>query len=118
MVVNGAIDQHNTVAGRIYVQGEMVEVASGCILPLSLLLNELCTNATKYGALSKEGGKVSVSWETDADGKVLTLRWGESEGPVVTEPGTKSWAQGLINLAFPGSSEAPELYPLLLREQL
>lgn len=101
MVVNGAIDQHNTVAGRIYVQGEVVEVASGCILPLSLLLNELCTNATKYGALSKEGGTVSVSWETDADGKVLTLRWGESGGPVVTEPGTKSFGTRLIESGIP-----------------
>ena len=98
-VIQGAIEQHNTAAGRIQVQGEDLEVASASILPLSLLLNELCTNATKYGALSRDSGVVTVSWETDAD--ALILRWVESGGPPVTQPTTKSFGTRLIEGGIP-----------------
>ena len=100
-VIQGAIEQHNTVAVRIVVQGEEMEVVSSSILPLSLLLNELCTNATKYGALSKESGVVAVSWEQDEAGKSLILRWVESGGPPVREPGAKSFGTRLIEGGIP-----------------
>ena len=84
-VIEGAIEQHNTAAGRIQMQGDNIEVASASILPLSLLLNELCTNATKYGALSRDGGIVTLSWEMDENAQALAggLRaWREANLPV------------------------------------
>ena len=74
-VIRAAIEQHCDPSGphRLLVEGPALEIASATILPLSLLFNELCTNATKlYGALSKEGGVVTVSWTIDAAGKILT----------------------------------------------
>ena len=44
-------------------------------------LNELCTNAVKYGALSKAGGRVKISSTIDAAGTVFALRWIETGGP-------------------------------------
>ena len=90
-VIEGAIEQHNTAAGRIQMQGDNIEVASASILPLSLLLNELCTNATKYGALSRDGGIVTLSWEMDENAQALALRWVESGGPPVTPPTAKGF---------------------------
>jgi len=50
-----------------------------------LALHELATNATKYGALSTEAGRVRVQWRTDAEGWTH-LHWTESDGPPVTPP--------------------------------
>lgn len=101
VVIQGAAQQHDSAAGRIAVQGEALEVASAMILPLSLLINELCTNATKYGALSAERGSVVVSWAPDASGVFLVLRWAESGGPLVTTPGGKSFGSRLIEEGIP-----------------
>jgi two-component sensor histidine kinase len=98
-VVQGAIEQHAGAAGRIVIAGDDIEVASAAIVPLSLLFNELCTNATKYGALSKEGGVVAVSW-TAADQSLL-MHWSESGGPPVVEPKVKSFGTRLIESGIP-----------------
>jgi two-component sensor histidine kinase len=100
-VIQGAIEQHDPATGRIRVEGETIEIASSAILPLSLLLNELCTNAAKYGALSNESGIVTVSWARDASGASLILRWTESGGPPVTAPATKSFGTRLIESGIP-----------------
>ena len=54
---------------------------------LSMALHELSTNAVKYGALSTEGGRLSIGW-TVVDGR-LRLKWTESNGPSV-KPATRS----------------------------
>lgn len=98
-VIKGAIDQHNAASGRIILQGDDLEIASASILPLSLLLNELCTNATKYGALSRDTGRVALSW-TQGPG-ILHVTWVESGGPPVITPGNKSFGTRLIETGIP-----------------
>ena len=71
-IVAGAIDQHNS-RNRIVLKGDDVEVISSSILPLTMILNELCTNATKYGALSKDGGCILLTMCDDAFAGTLTL---------------------------------------------
>ena len=100
-VVHGAIDQHDSAVGRIAIEGEDVEISAAAILPLSLLFNEVCTNATKYGALSKPGGVVSISWAKEAQSKSLAMRWVESGGPPVTTPGARSFGTRLIESGIP-----------------
>ncbi len=98
-VVSGAVAQHNTVEGRIIVGGTDIQIASATILPLTLTLNELCTNAIKYGALSKEGGRITVSWSADAAN--VTLHWVESGGPAVAPRERRSFGIRLIEDALP-----------------
>lgn len=100
-VIQGAIEQHNTASGRIVLHGDEIEVGSASIMPLSLLVNELCTNATKYGALSEEGGIVTLSWAKDTEGRTLIFRWVESGGPPVIEPATRNFGTRLIERAIP-----------------
>lgn len=52
---------------------------------LSLALHELATNALKFGALSTETGRVSLSWAMEPDGG-FSLIWSELGGPAVTVP--------------------------------
>ena len=98
-VVQGAIEQHDTAAGRIVASGENLQIISSSILPLTLVLNELCTNAIKYGALSKDSGRVEVGWT--ADDTAVILRWVETGGPPVAAPARKSFGTRLIEEALP-----------------
>ena len=98
-VLSSAVAQHDTAAGRIAVSGSDMEIASSAILPLTLALNELCTNAAKYGALSNDAGRVDVMCRTDD--KAMTILWVESAGPPVHAPGRKSLGSTLIENALP-----------------
>ena len=98
-VIRAAVEQHCNPAGRIAAQGEALQIVSAAILPLSLLFNELCTNATKYGALSKDDGAVTISWTTDANN--LVLCWVEKGGPPVVPPHLKSFGVRLIESGIP-----------------
>ncbi len=53
-------------------------------MPLALALHELCTNAAKYGALSRRGGHVEITWSRVPEG--MELVWTESGGPPTVEP--------------------------------
>ncbi|HWX50892.1 MAG TPA: HWE histidine kinase domain-containing protein [Roseomonas sp.] len=50
-----------------------------------LALHELATNATKYGAFSREEGRVLLQWQTDSAGWT-SLHWTERGGPPVVPP--------------------------------
>ena len=82
--------------------GDELEIIPSSILPLTLTLNELCTNATKYGALSRQGGSVALTWSLDDQGSVLTFRWSKRR-PMVTPPETRSFGTRLIEKLFPAS---------------
>ena len=91
-IIEGAIEQHDTIASRISAHGEEVSIMPASILPLTLILNELCTNATKYGSLSIPAGSVSLTWGLNPTAKCLTVRWIEKNGPAVRTPRVKSLA--------------------------
>lgn len=100
-VIKGAIQQHNAEAGRIKISGPEIEIASAAILPLTLVLNELCTNATKYGALSNDKGSVSFGWDRDPIEKKISFRWTEKSGPAVSPPRARGFGSRLIEEALP-----------------
>ena len=79
---------------RFYVAGEPVFLSPRAALALSLALHELSTNASKYGALCGEEGKVSIRWMmTD---EILRLEWKETGGPAVAEPARRGFGSRLI----------------------
>ena len=63
-----------------------------------MVLNELATNAAKYGALSSDAGIVTATWSTNEQGKARTLRllWEERGGPAVTPPERQGFGSRLI----------------------
>lgn len=100
-VVRAAIEQHDNSPSRIVVHGKDIDIDPSSILPLTLALNELCTNATKYGSLSSDAGGVTVGWVLDEVEKSVRFTWIESGGPAVHAPRTKSLGTRLIEEALP-----------------
>jgi two-component sensor histidine kinase len=75
-----------------------VRLPPSLVLALGLAFHELATNAAKYGALSREGGRVAVSWSWLAGGSDRRLRlcWLESGGPPVHPPQRKGFGSRLL----------------------
>lgn len=59
----------------IVVEGPSLSLYPSAITYVALTLHELATNAAKYGALSDNGGTLSVAWETTEKG--ARLIWDE-----------------------------------------
>src|ERR1700730_15682330 len=81
---------------RFSIDGSDVPVASGAVIAIAMTLNELCTNTTKFGALSMPEGHVSVTWAVDRSAPRLHLVWSEKDGPVVQAPTKRSFGTRLI----------------------
>jgi Signal transduction histidine kinase len=71
--------------------GLPVALGPRAALSFSLIVHELLTNACKYGALTNDYGKVSLSWgvEDSQDGDLLKIEWREQGGPPVVPPTRK-----------------------------
>jgi light-regulated signal transduction histidine kinase (bacteriophytochrome) len=66
----------------------------------ALVIHELCTNAAKYGALSRSGGTLTVQWRrTEEDDCVI--HWHETGGPAVGPIGRKGFGTALIERSIP-----------------
>ena len=81
--------------GRLRLDGQDVDLDARAALSMTMVLNELTTNAVKYGALSSSAGSVAVSWEA-AEDRVLDIRWVENGGPTVTTPSRRGFGTRLI----------------------
>jgi two-component sensor histidine kinase/PAS domain-containing protein len=98
-VVAIAIKPFAEDATRFRVNGLPVRLGPRSTLAVAIALHELCTNAVKYGSLSKAGGSVEISWRIEpsaSDGDQLVLHWIESGGPPVTEPTRKGFGSRLL----------------------
>ena len=93
-VVEDATEHLAGDSDRFDVAGEPLRLAPRAALALAMALHELGTNAAKYGALSVDGGRVSIGW-TVADER-LRLEWRESGGPPVKPPDRRGFGSRLI----------------------
>ena len=59
-VIAGALEAYRGTGERIAIHGEDFPLSPRAALTLSLIVNELSTNAAKYGALSSPAGRVDV----------------------------------------------------------
>lgn len=99
--------------GRFDVSGPEVELGPRATLALSMLLHEMTTNALKYGALSVDGGRVSVSWrlEETSGQPDLVMDWRETGGPEAREPKGRGFGTRLIHMGLVGTGGVALRYP-------
>jgi two-component sensor histidine kinase/DNA-binding response OmpR family regulator len=92
--VRSAVEPFDQGGGRFIISGEDIRISSSAVIAFAMTLNELCTNTTKFGALSLPEGQVRFCWRVD--GGRVHLEWTESGGPLVTEPTRKSFGTRMI----------------------
>jgi PAS domain S-box-containing protein len=98
-IVHNAIEPYRSRGeDRLHVRGADVRVRPGMALALAMALQELATNAVKYGALSNTTGEISISWEVHSSAAAprLHLRWEEKGGPLVEPPQRRGFGTRLI----------------------
>ncbi len=103
-VIDAALEPHRTAEGRFAIDGPDVPIGSKQALALTMALHELATNAAKYGALSREGGRIRVAWRFAPDNPdaAFHLSWQESGGPAVTPPLRRGFGSRMIEQALAG----------------
>ena len=95
--VRGATEPYDGQgAGRFSIDGPDIGITSGAVIALAMTLNELCTNTTKFGALSVPAGRIEIAWTIDAETQRLRLTWTEKGGPVVQAPTRRSFGTRMI----------------------
>jgi len=90
-------------AGRLQAVGAAATLNAEIALPFSLAINELATNALKYGALSRESGTVTISWRLRQNPSAIIVDWQEHGGPKVQAPTRKGLGSALIQGCIPKS---------------
>jgi PAS domain S-box-containing protein len=94
-IANTALAPFETTGNRIRISGPPVRLMERTAGNLALALHELATNALKYGALSCEGGVVTVTWCFESATRQLVLDWHETGGPPTLPPASEGFG-GLV----------------------
>ncbi|MGX9393987.1 sensor histidine kinase (plasmid) [Nitrobacteraceae bacterium UC4446_H13] len=86
----------NPDVAKFSIEGSDVQIASDAVIAIAMTLNELCTNATKFGALSVPAGQVEIVWAINEPATRLHFLWKEHGGPTVQAPSRQSFGTRLI----------------------
>jgi two-component sensor histidine kinase len=96
-IVRGATEAFDSPdVPKFTIAGPDVRMTSGAVIAIAMTLNELCTNTTKFGALSAPDGRVDIHWTVDPNSQRLHLTWTEKNGPPVRTPDKRSFGTRLI----------------------
>jgi PAS domain S-box-containing protein len=98
-IVERAVEPYGGAdARRFVINGPDVRLQPHNALTFAMALQELATNAAKYGALSAPKGEVSIAWrmEPAVDRARLHFQWRETGGPPVLPPKRRGFGSRLI----------------------
>jgi len=98
IVAQATIPYDSSGAQRLSFSGPDVRLPPHMALAIAMVLQELATNAVKYGALSNATGRVDIEWRLDRYEAPprLRLEWREQGGPPVAEPKRRGFGSRLI----------------------
>ena len=110
--------------GQIKLEGPDILVGTTGAASLALVLHEVATNAAKHGALSRDTGRIAVSWQVE--GEHMVLNWIERGGPPISgPPQRKGFGADLAHMSARGQlggdiakSWNPEGLEIVLRASL
>jgi two-component sensor histidine kinase/CheY-like chemotaxis protein len=95
--LSSATEPYDSQGGRrFHFNGPDIRITSGAVIALAMTLNELCTNTTKFGALSVPTGRVEIAWTIDEPKQRLRLVWTERGGPAVEPPTRRSFGTRMM----------------------
>ena len=89
---------------RILLEGSPMRLSPVATQAIGMALHELGTNASKYGALSNNRGKVHISWRKEIETEpTFSITWQESGGPPVHQPTRTGFGQKVIGFMAEGA---------------
>jgi two-component sensor histidine kinase len=95
--VRGATEPYDSQGAEHFsINGPDIGITSGAVIALAMTFNELCTNTTKFGALSVPAGRVDVAWTIEDETQRLRLTWTEKNGPSVERPTRRSFGTRMM----------------------
>lgn len=95
--VRGATEPYDAEgSGRFSIHGPDIAITSGAVIALAMTFNELCTNTTKFGALTLPDGRIDIGWTVDEATGRLNLTWTETGGPSVRPPTRRSFGTRMM----------------------
>jgi two-component sensor histidine kinase/CheY-like chemotaxis protein len=95
--LSGATEPYDSRGSRrFHFNGPDIRITSGAVIALAMTFNELCTNTTKFGALSLPTGPVEIAWTVDDVKERLHLTWTETGGPAVKPPTRRSFGTRMM----------------------
>lgn len=83
---------------KVVVGGPPILLVPAFAQTVALALHELVTNAAKYGALSTDAGRISLTWQL-LSGKI-EFDWIESNGPKVTPPSRNGYGTRIFTVGI------------------
>ena len=87
-----------SLKSRVEVVGENPMLNERTTLALSLVVNELATNALKHGSLSRESGRVALTCTTEGDD--LVISWCERGGPPAQSPRRRGFGSRILDIGI------------------
>lgn len=103
-LIGEAVHGHIGQGERFTIGGPAVRLAPKTAVTIAMALHELSTNAAKYGALSVDGGRITIDWSVSREDGVplpaLCLCWRESGGPRVIAPTRRGFGSRMIERAL------------------
>jgi two-component sensor histidine kinase len=102
-VIEETLAPFRTDNDRNQVNGPPVMLSSKQAFSLALSVNELATNAVKYGALSNRTGQVRILWQAGRPGTedVFNFTWVEAGGPSLVTSARKGFGSRIIERVLP-----------------
>ena len=99
--IRAVLRPYDPEGDRIAFVGNGVRTEPNAISTVGLTLHELATNATKYGALSNDTGRIDVTWRHENDSHdrgALVIDWVETGGPeIIGDPETSGTGFGIAD---------------------
>ena len=86
-------------AERVKIDGPVITLSPKLALAVAAAVQELATNAAKYGALSSARGRIEIWWAYQDD-NYITFRWIETGGPLVHIPTRRGFGSKFIQEAL------------------
>lgn len=99
-ILSGATEPYDSKGTRrFHFNGPDIRITSAAVIALAMTFNELCTNTTKFGALSISTGRVEIAWTVDEEKQRLRLTWTETGGPLVAPPTRRSFGTRMMEFS-------------------
>ncbi len=89
----------NCSTDRLIIDGDSISLKTKAAMCLSLIFNELATNAKKHGAFLTNDGIVSVCWSSDENG--LQIQWVEKHSGTTVEIEKQGFGMQLLHNMIP-----------------